>query len=238
MKIAKMVSKETIFLFGTLIVRKVLIPLFKYIIFDFDGTLIDSKDLSIRVINDLARKYNFNPLTRDQIAELRKISIIDRCKAIGFPIHKIPFAMNDFLKIYKKSIGEIEFFDGVKELLNSLKENGFELAIISSNSEEAINGILRKNNITAISEVISGKNIFGKDKIIRKFIKKHRLPTKDVLYVGDELRDVVACNRIGVKVAWVSWGFDDIDVFKEDQQPSFIANQLEDIVTIANRGYN
>ncbi len=51
------------------------------------------------------------------------------------------------------------------------------------------------NGIDNISNVLCSSRIFGKDKIIKKYIKEANLKTSDVLYIGDEHRDIVACKK-------------------------------------------
>ncbi len=204
----------------------------KYIIFDFDGTLVDSKDLSIKIINQLAVKYRFEPLSSKKIEALRKLSIVDRCRQLNFPIYKIPFAALEFLSRYRNSTGQLALFDGIKELLDRLKAHGYEIAIISSNSEATIKEFLRKNKIDTISDVICSQNIFGKDQVLKTFLKKHGLKRSQVLYVGDELRDIVACKEANIKIIWVSWGFDAIEA-TEKQPPNYVAHRPSDIFKIA-----
>lgn len=204
----------------------------KYIIFDFDGTLVDSKDLSIDVINKLAEKYEVQKLSQDQIEHLRKYSIADRCRAMNFPLYKIPFAFIDFLLLYKEGVGKLTLFPGIHDLLQQLHQANFNLAVISSNTEENIKQSLKKNNVDLIDDVLVA-SIFGKDKVIKQFLKKHSLKASEVLYIGDELRDILACKKAGIKIAWVSWGFDSIEV-TEVEKPDFFANEPEDIFNIAN----
>ncbi|MCT8138106.1 HAD-IA family hydrolase [Anaerobacillus sp. CMMVII] len=204
----------------------------KYIIFDFDGTLVDSKDLSIQVINQLAEKYQINKLSETDIEHLRKYSIAERCKAMNFPLYKIPFALIDFLLLYKDGTKQLELFPGIKELLTTLEKEDYKLAVISSNTEENIKQALHNNQVENINEILAA-SIFGKDKVIKKFLKNHRLKASEVLYVGDELRDILACKRAGIKIAWVSWGFDSIEV-TNIEQPDFFAHHPNEIYSIAN----
>ncbi len=203
----------------------------KYIIFDFDGTLVDSRDLSIQVINQLAEKYQFNRLSREQIEHLRKYPIAERCRAINFPLYKIPFAFFDFLLLYKQGTDQLSLYPGIKDLLVELEAENYKLAVISSNTEENIRQALLNNNIEMIDDVLAA-SIFGKDKVIKSFLKRHSLTASEVLYVGDELRDILACKRAGIKIAWVSWGFDSIEV-TEIEKPDFTVHQPMDLLSIA-----
>jgi phosphoglycolate phosphatase len=53
---------------------------------------------------------------------------------------------------------------------------------------------------------VSEKTIFGKDKALKKIIKRFDLDREQVLYVGDEPRDVTASHKAGIQAIGVSWG--------------------------------
>lgn len=73
--------------------------------------------------------------------------------------------------------------------------------------------------------------MFGKDKIIKKFLKEKKLTEADMLYVGDEQRDIVACKKVGVNVVWVGWGYDVMETIKEDS-PNYMVNTPNEILHI------
>ena len=124
-------------------------------------------------------------------------------------------------------------FDGIRDVLQTLKEDGNEIVIVSSNAEEHIREFLRQNEIDFIQDVFCSNNIFGKDKMIKKFLKEKKLKNSDVIYVGDELRDIVSCKKIGVEVIWVSWGYDVIETV-QDGSPNYIVNVPEEIVSVVH----
>ena len=62
----------------------------------------------------------------------------------------------------------------MKEVLDELHKKGYGIAVISSNSEEHIRAFLHKNGIENIQEVYCSKNLFGKDKMIKRFLKSKK----------------------------------------------------------------
>ncbi|SCY10636.1 HAD-IIIA family hydrolase [Alkaliphilus peptidifermentans] len=203
----------------------------KYIIFDFDGTLVDSMEIGITAINKLAEKYKFKKLKHEEVEHLRGLSIPEISKYVNFPIYKIPIVAVEFYSLYKNLMKDLVLFDDMKESLEKLKKKGYELAIISSNSENNIREFLRNQGVRGIREVICSSNIFGKDKMIKRFLKEYKLKKSEVIYVGDEHRDIVACKATGIKIIWVSWGFDTIDIVK-DMKPDYIINSPKEIFDI------
>lgn len=201
----------------------------RYLVFDFDGTLVDSLNVLIEVYNQLAGKYKANKMKQEDMSYIKGLSVAERCKFLNFKLYKFPFLALDIYKLYKHSLGELRLFDGIKELLEELNVRGFQLAIISTNSELNIREFLKLNQIDIINEIICSNNIFGKDKDINKFLKKHKLKNSEVIYVGDEVRDIIASQRNGVKVIWVDWGYDQIDNAKKEH-PDYIVKKPHEIL--------
>lgn len=204
------------------------------IIFDFDGTLVDSTDVLMLVFNELADKYNFNRIDHEDVEKLRHMSNLERSRYVNFPLYKVPFIAAEFNLLYNRQLKNVNFFDGIKDMLDELKNRGYKIAIISSNSENNIKEFLKNNNIDYINEVLSSINLFGKDKVIKKFLKTSGLEKSNVIYVGDEQRDVVACKKSGIKVIWVTWGYDSREnvLIKE---PDYLVNTPEEILQIFDR---
>jgi phosphoglycolate phosphatase len=201
----------------------------KHVIFDFDGTIVDSIDLSIELFNELADKYKFNRILNNQLDYLRNLSFVERCRAVKVPLYRIPLLGIEITRNYRKIVGELRIFEGIYDVIHRLKEQGLELSIISSNSGENIKAFLKENGIDVFNGVYCSRNLFGKEKIIDRFIKKHSLEKDEVIYIGDEYRDVMACKISNVKVIAVSWGFDSPDMLLK-AGPDFIVESPQGII--------
>ena len=62
-------------------------------------------------------------------------------------------------------------------------------------------------------------------------LKAFNLKKSEVIYVGDELRDIIACKKVGIKVIWVGWGYDVEDVVKQEY-PDYIVHIPNEILGI------
>lgn len=203
---------------------------FKYIVFDFDGTIADSRSVFISLYNELAHKHSYGILTQDNLDELRSLSIPQRCKVLGVPLYKIPFIAAAIIKKYKAAIAGLQFNEGMKEVLFSLESNKISFAVLSSNDKENIQQFFDLNKMT-VTDIFSSRSVFGKHIHINKFLKQKNLQPSEILYVGDELRDVIACQKSGVKVAWVSWGFDSAQSLKNNK-PDYHIDSPAQIVSL------
>lgn len=200
----------------------------KYVAFDFDGTLVDSKAVFISVFNQLATRHNFLKIVPENLHHLRSLSMIERFDYLKVPLYKLPFLTSKFLSLYNESLTAITIVPGLKSVVETLKNKGFSIAIISTNSERNIRMILEHHQLD-ITDVYCSSKLFGKHRIIRKFLDKKRLKASEVLYVGDEHRDLIACKKNQVKMIWVSWGYDSDAII---DSADFMAHTPEDIISI------
>ncbi|AVK83673.1 HAD family hydrolase [Lysinibacillus sp. B2A1] len=203
----------------------------KYIIFDFDGTLADSTAVFASAWNTLAQKYKFKGIELKEIESLKKLSIAERSKLFDFPMYKLPMILPQFYRLYRQSLNEVHLYEGIKDVLMEIDKRGYKILIISSNSQENILEFLKMNDIHCVSNVLCSNRIFGKDKVLKKFLKDSSSTASDVLYIGDEQRDIVACKKVGVPIIWVSWGYDSIEVIQQEE-PEYKVNAPQEILDI------
>lgn len=203
----------------------------KHIIFDFDGTLADSTAVFASAWNTLAQKYKFKGIELKEIDTLKKLSISERSKLFDFPMYKLPMILPQFYKLYRQSLNDVHLFDGMKELLIEIDKRGYKILIISSNSKENILEFLKMNGIHCVADVLCSNRIFGKDKVMKKFLKEANVDSSDVVYIGDEQRDIVACKKAGIPIIWVEWGYDAKEVVQNDE-PEYSVSTPQEILEI------
>src|SRR5690606_33173414 len=95
------------------------------IIFDFDGTLADSMPLFMQAWNTYAGQFNYLPVSEKDLAASRNLTIQQRAKKYGFPMHKIPVILPKVYQYFKTHMNEVALFDGIKEMLDALAHNGY-----------------------------------------------------------------------------------------------------------------
>jgi len=181
--------------------------MYKYIVFDFDGTLVDSRAAFLSLYNEIAQERGYLLMTPGNVGQLRGMSIPERCRSLNIPMYKLPFLVAEALRKYKAIIPTLKFNTGIIEMLGELSDKGIPFALLSSNSKANIEEFFALYQIKVEDIYTSGK-IFGKDKMLKRFLKDKKLKASEIVYVGDESRDVIACKKAGVQVAWVSWGYD------------------------------
>lgn len=203
----------------------------KYVVFDFDGTLVNSLHVIVDSYNAFAEKYQAKRVDYQDIEYLKSLSMQERSKFVNFKLYKFPLLAIDVYRLYKQRVQEIHPVADMKELLQGLHAQGIKLAIISTNAKEIIEQFLRYHQIDVFDEVICSNHLFGKDKEIRRFLKEKNLQASDIVYVGDEIRDIIAGKKNAVPVIWVGWGYDLLENV-ERYGPDYKADTPQDIARI------
>lgn len=204
----------------------------QHVIFDFDGTIADSIFFGVQLFNQSAQKYKINMIKEEDYEYLRGLSLLEKFKFLNISLVLIPRLGMELTKSYNSSVNSIHLFNGMKEVILALKQGGYTLSIISSNSSDNIRRFLVNNNLDVFDFIYSAKNIFGKDKTIHSFIKKNRLNQEKLIYIGDEIRDIIACKANSIKVIAVTWGgFESVDMLKK-ANPDYIVNKPSEILEI------
>jgi phosphoglycolate phosphatase len=203
----------------------------KNVIFDFNGTIADTKSFVIDIFNTLADKYHFKQMKPEDIEYLSTLSIMERIRLLRVPIYRIPKFRKEYKEIYRSNMGQLKTIIGIPELLEQLKHEGYKLAILSSHSAVNIKRFLANNNLDLFDCIYSSKDWFGKHRTFRKFLREQGLDSSDVIYLGDEYRDMLACRKADVPGCAVAWGYDSIDLMLK-ADPVYVANSPQDVVEI------
>ncbi len=206
------------------------------VIFDFDGTLVDSRSGIKRVMDTLAREHGTPTLSYEQLDELRALPLHERLRRIGVKPRRLPVLTRRALQLFGDMMHEFPVYDGIPEVLEQLRSAGVQTHILSSNKVENIRSCLDANGIGGFASIQSSRGLFGKPGRIRSLVKRLRLPSDEVIYVGDELRDIEASRRSGVAVAAVTWGYDSTTLL-EQGRPDYLVHEPFELIPIIIRQY-
>ena len=190
------------------------------IIFDFDGTIADTLPFSFQKFLEIAKLLKIDDLSDQEIIkEIRSKSYQELLNgSFKRAWLKLPYVVKMIKNMQielEKEIPNIKFFPGVKKLLYNLRKDGYKLAIISSNRIENIDKFIKHNDLDIFDFVHGKTDLFGKAGYLGKFLDDFDLDSSEVIYVGDEIRDVEACKKAGIKIIGVSWGLHTVEALKK-----------------------
>jgi len=179
---------------------------FKLVVWDFDGTLADSLPAAVGIFNRLAPELGFRPV--EDVSAARSLTTRQFLRQHGIPFWRLPRLVRRFRTEAAAEADRLKMVPGLAAALAGLHGSGVRLGVLSSNHEDNIRRCLRANGAEEFFAFVVGyPKLFGKAKALRRIVRAERVARAEVLYVGDEVRDVEAARKAGVAAAAVTWGF-------------------------------
>jgi phosphoglycolate phosphatase-like HAD superfamily hydrolase len=191
----------------------------KLLIFDFDGTLADTFAAGLEILNVLAGEFGFRPLAEADVPKARDMRTRQLMKFLGIPMAQMSRIARRGSEELTARMPGITPLPGVPELLHALKDAGFELGIVTSNSEANVRMFLQKHELEFFAFIRSSSKLLGKSRELRAVMKSRQVAAHDILFIGDETRDIDAAQKAGIRMAAVTWGYNSarsIEAMKPD----------------------
>lgn len=189
----------------------------KLIIFDADGTLIDSENDVFLSFNYILKKNLNIKISKEEFKKLAGLPLEDVFKG-ALPEDKKKLNIELTKQFRKYYIDEKHFLDtttlflGVKETIKKLKEDGFIMAIASSKPTRALNYMIEFFNFTQFDIVIGTAESSFKHKpnpeIIENILDKLKVSKEDAIIVGDSYVDVLVAKNAGIDSIALTYGYD------------------------------
>lgn len=203
---------------------------YTFILWDFDGTLADTFSCMVAAYNVLAVRRGLRPI--DDPEAVRDLDPISFLRAQGIPLLSVPSLLAGLLAAVRRDMPDVRLFPGIVDVLDTLGQAGCRMSVMSSNSRDNILTCLRANSVAGYFESIVGyRRLFGKGEGIRRFLKRHAGSGARAVYVGDEVRDIVAARRAGADMAAVTWGYNTRDLLAK-QVPDYLFERPEQLLKL------
>jgi phosphoglycolate phosphatase len=208
---------------------------YKLMIFDFDGTLADSFEWFLGVVDELATTHKFKNFDRTELDELRGFSANKVLAHVGVPLWRLPAIGRHMHQLAARDTGKITLFEGVGAMLASLAQAGATVAVVSSSAEANIRRILGPKNVAHIRHFECGASLFGKRAKLRKVLRKCGAAPAETLYIGDELRDLEAARAEAIPFGAVGWGFTHLHALRECEPEEIFLSVSDITACVAGR---
>jgi phosphoglycolate phosphatase len=176
------------------------------IIFDFDGTLADTVKILLKIYNELAHLQGFRLVEEKDWLELRKGTIKNGFKWTGIRPYQAPGMLSQGLKMMEAYTKDVKLFPKMVRVIEHFSERGYDLFVLSTNSEKVIKQVLKQNGLSQDLTVLKSSKVFGKARSIRRLLRQHGYNKETVWMIGDEVRDMTAARRTGINGIAVTWG--------------------------------
>jgi phosphoglycolate phosphatase len=188
---------------------------FKNIIFDLDGTLIDSAESILESLRNAFINTDNVPILELDTSLIGPPLVETIIKLLGTnELDKITPVINDFKRYYdEQGFKQSTYFVGIPELLNELKKNGQNLYIATNKRLIPTNKIINYlewqsyfNEIYTLDTF--NPNLKSKTGLISKILELNNFDIADTIYIGDRNEDANAAQFNNLEFMMAKWGYE------------------------------
>ncbi|MCP3028148.1 pyrophosphatase PpaX [Halobacillus sp. A5] len=204
------------------------------ILFDLDGTLIDTNELIISSFTHTVGQYAERPYSREEILDF-----------IGPPLRESLAVVNaerveEMVLTYREhNITNHDHFvrayDGVVETIKELKARGYQLGIVTTKMRHTVQMGLDLTGLNDLFEVVvtldDVQNAKPHPEPIIKALQQLNGKPEDTLMVGDNTHDIEAGKNAGTHTAGVAWTIKGRQVL-DDLNPDYMLNEMNDLLDV------
>ncbi len=206
------------------------------IVFDCDGTLIDSVEVVIDSIHYALKKVNSADHSSEEIQSLFGPGADEILKKLIGDEEKAKEAYEHYLESQKENVFEMKVYDGIRPLLETIKKHKIPCAMVTGRHSRDLEVVLKAHQLEDYFEVVVADDELKKPKPSPEGLElaalELGLPAASLLYVGDGEGDIETSHRAGAKVIAALWD-SHIDLEKLlKKRPDFTAKKPEEIVSI------
>ena len=221
--------------------------MYKACIFDLDGTLTDTLESLTYSVNTTLKELGLSSITREQcrafVGEGPRALLELSLKAVGdHELVHIEKAVEIYGRIFKDSCTyEVKPYDGIVAMLNSLKERGVGLAVLSNKPHVQTNKIVAQFFKEGTFEMVEGSKPEVPRKpdptAVWKIAEAFGATKEECVYIGDSDIDMLTGNAAGMLTVGVTWGFRSREVLMK-HGANYLIDQAEELLTIIDKGAN
>lgn len=209
----------------------------KLIVFDLDGTLLNTlKDLQIS-LNKILKKHNM-PL-KDEESYKKMVGngiakLVSRASNLEESSELFSIIKDEFNEYYKEHCNDYtKPYNGIEQMLKEVKKRGIKIAVLSNKDDNFVKELIKIHFSDITFDYIMGKRKEYKPKpdpgSLNHIIKTLKIEKQSVLYVGDSNVDVKTAKNCSVECIGVKWGFREEKELK-DEGVDYVINEPNEIL--------
>lgn len=181
---------------------------YKQIVFDIDGTLIDSERAILRSLQETLLRKAGREYPSEQLTFCLGITGEDTLERLH--VENVPDVMRLWLELLRKYDDMISIYEGIDELLKHLSDHGYRLGIVSSKTRDMYDNDFSRFGISHYFHTVICSDDTQEHKPsaapLLKCTERSGVNVRETLYVGDSVHDSQCARNAGVDFALAVWG--------------------------------
>lgn len=216
----------------------------KLIVFDMDGTILDTLDDLKESLNVTFRKFGFPERTKEEVRGFVGNGIpklIERAVPAGTEASVQEKVLKAFLEYYQVHCNDFTHaYEGIPELMAWLKAQGYLIAVASNKADPAVRKLCYIYFDGLVDFAVG--DLPGQEKkpapdMVNRVLATLQIDKEEAVYIGDSEVDIATAGNAGLDCIVVTWGFRDRDLLEKNGGRIFAdtTEQVKDILMDAGR---
>lgn len=206
---------------------------YSVVAFDWDGTLADSTDCIAAGLQYAHAKMGLGELSVEKAKSVIGLSFADMIPRIApsLPSEKLQTYIDCYVESYLEADKTIALYDGIAELIATLKKAGIRVTLVTGKSRKGVNRITNRMGILPWFDATYCADEYRSKPdpmMLNVLMREFNVPAERVVMVGDALFDIGIAKNAGVDSIAVTWGASQESVLQE-AQPTQIARSIPEL---------
>ncbi|MFJ7831992.1 pyrophosphatase PpaX [Peribacillus sp. NPDC097264] len=204
------------------------------LLFDLDGTLINTNELIIASFTETLNHYYPGQFKREDIIPFIGPTLVDTFTSID------PERADEMIARYREHNWKnhdmlVTQFDGVFETVQTLKQSGYKLAVVTTKKRDIVERGLRLSKLDQFFDVVvtldEVKHAKPDPEPLLKALKQLDSIPEEAVMIGDSHHDILGGKNTGTRTAGVAWSIKGRE-FLESFHPDFMLENMSDLLDI------
>ena len=212
---------------------------YKHLLFDVDGTLLDTEELIVRSFQETVRHFGGGEISRETIITNMGIPLDPQIKLfLGEKSAEDVRKIREYYVAFQRAIFQdyLSAFSGVEGSLEKLKQSGVSLAIVTSRLRPSLETYLEFCKIDRYFQVIVTPEVTVKHKPhpepVLAAMEMLKARPEETVFVGDAVFDMEAGRAAGVDTVFAGWGPNHVDDLPFP--PTHAFNDFSELMNLLN----
>lgn len=206
---------------------------FKCLVCDFDGTIASTFGHAVRIYNELALEHGYRLVEESDHERVRGMALSQFLRFARIPKRRLPGLLMAGRSKLAREAHTIPVIEGMDEVLSVVRHLVPVVGVLTSNSAHNVRTFADSRGLSVFDFISSVPKLSGKAKYLKAIMMTYSLAAHEVLFIGDEVRDVRAGRKARVPVAAVTWGFNSLELLRA-ARPDYLVEsprQLLDLLS-------